>query len=139
MKRIFLLLITFFVISVPAFATDWFHLGTSLEHSEWYVDVSSISTHALTPMEEHQNQMIRNLGLNTYNYPYKSVWVKIVDADESSIIEQVYIYQNKTVAVVNYAKYDSSGSVIDYESNKYPNPSAIYPGSLIENLYNVLY
>lgn len=52
MKKLLLTLIALFAFSCPVFASHWMPLGTGEDGTEYSIDISRVSTHTLTPLEE---------------------------------------------------------------------------------------
>ena len=81
--------------STPAFAADWYYVGTS-DNGEMstYIDNSSV---------------IKNSRNAT-------VWIKNVMSDGSMSINRIYVtHTPKTMTLLSYTNYDSHGNVVDSE------------------------
>lgn len=139
MKKLLLTLIALFAFSCPVFASNWISIGTTADGSEYSIDISSVSTHNLTQLEENQNRVAERMGYKGANVPYKILWVHIANADGTTSIQHIKVYQDKTMAVLGFANYDSAGNVIHSVPDGYSAPDSIYPGSIGEALYKFAY
>lgn len=139
MRKLLLTLIALFAFSFPVFASNWISIGTDTDGTEYSVDISRMSTHNLTQLEENQNRIVERMGYEGVNVPYKSLWLRAQNTDGTSIIKHINVYQNGKIAPLGYVYYDSHGDVIESVPDGYPRPYEPYPDSVGEELYKFAY
>lgn len=139
MKKLLLTLIALLAFSCPIFASHWMPLGTGEDGTEYSIDISRVSTHTLTPLEEGQNRAVERMGYKGINVPYKSIWLQVEYTDGTSSIQHINVYQNRTIALLGFVDYDSDGRITNSVPDRYPVPDTIYPDTVGEKLYMFAY
>lgn len=122
MKKVYLILclLALMVLSVgstPAFAADWYYVGTSDDGTiSVYIDNSSV--------EKNNRNAI--------------VWVKYIDSDNTESIERVYYTRRpKTCTLLSFTTYDAQGNVVASEDIPYyeQTSESIRPDTMGESVW----
>ena len=122
MKKVYLILclLALMVLSVgytPAFAADWYYVGTSDDGTESvYIDNSSV--------EKNNRSAI--------------IWEKWINSDNTTSLQRVYYTRRpKTCTMLSYTSYDAQGNIIysedipSYEQTR----EAIRPDTMAETIW----
>lgn len=119
MKRIFLLLLMFIIVSIIPINASWQYLSTSRNGSVYYIDENSIH----------------------YYKNFADIWTKIIERDNAKTVSLLRITADKRYTFLSITHYNKKGEVTFYHDYSYSRPEYfnIVPDSMINAVYTLVY